>query len=280
MCKLIVSAILAATAVGCGGEFILTVPDAVSAAGADVPVTVRLQRHEFWRMTDALEDAALRMCVMAPGDDAPMSCQRAAYTHSDGYATALLPAIGAPGRYALSVCHQDTQGDEVCRTGRCYVLEPSRLAVVVDWEAVEDADDAREAAESLSRLAAGGVRILYAADDAAGEPDTAHAHLATAGLPDGPVLSWGRRRDWLGRERSVTGSLPTAKKRLAGLVVAVGVEDDFLRAAAELHLAAIEVSPDAAGWSDFADRVTGSPLMGEQDFSAVTADVVRQQLGR
>jgi len=270
---------LAAVLAGCSGQVTITVPDAVAASPADAPVAVRLQQQEFWKLQVPVEGALLRMSVVPDNT-------RAAYTRADGYASAAVPAPAEPGRYVLTVMLQDHRGDEACQTGTCYVLDPNRLAVVIDWEAIEDDDQARQAAEPLARLARAGVQIVYAATGT--DPCQAHRFLADQGLPDGPVLSWGTKSNWRGKHLQVTGSLPTARSQLPALLIAAGPEDDFLRAAEQLNIVAISIGAgrereyiEVPDFAAFADRLLAAEgLLGEKDFKTVSTDAVGDAMRR
>lgn len=279
MNRLIIGILLTSTLVGCSGRYILAIPDAVAASGSDAPVTVQLRRQEFWMLRPPVRGAVLRMWVI-PGQ------QRAAYTRRDGWAFAAVPAPAEVGTYTLTICHQDPRGDAFAREGSCYVMDRRRLVVAVDWEAIEDAHSADSAAGPLARLAAAGVQIAYVVTDAGRSPE-AHDWLKTHGLPDGPVLSWGWRRNWRGKAIAVTGSLPTIREQLPGLTVAAGPEDDFLRAAEELNMVAVSVGVargkrfvEFADWSALADRLLAAgALLGERDFSTISSESIRQGLG-
>lgn len=240
---------------GCSGEYLVTLPDVVAAAGNEAVVVARVQRHEVFIVAPPVRDAVVVMWV-------DPDQHRAAHTDSRGYATVMLPVPDQIGRYEITLHHQDERGDEVTATGRCYVMDASKLTVAVDWEAIEDADDARAAAAALGPLQEAGVQIVYAAEDEAATPNEAHRWLTTHGLPDGPVLSWGYRRNWRWKAQELRGSLPAAREVLGGLTIVAAGDDDLARAAAEMHMVAIGVGinagPDSinvADWPAFADRV-------------------------
>jgi hypothetical protein len=277
--KTIIGMILSAALAGCGGGYIMTIPDTVAAAGSQAPAAIRMQRHEFWFFRPAVKDAAVRMWI-DPAD------QRAAYTHADGYAAASVPAPSQPGRYALTVSHQDIYGDEATAQGACYVLSVDRLTVLVDWKAVDGDAEAVVVARDLDRLAKAGVQIAYAAVEPASRPAEAHAWLESHGLPDGPVLCWGVKKTWSGNVSAVTGTLPTARRQLPALLIAAGPEDDLLIAARRLNMLAVQIGPrrsagftGSADWFELADRILAArDLLGERDFSSATADTIRRQI--
>ena len=48
---------------GCGGQYVLTVPDQVALAGAEAGLGVRLERSSFLWMTSSVEDEAVQFQV-------------------------------------------------------------------------------------------------------------------------------------------------------------------------------------------------------------------------
>lgn len=178
---------VAALAVGgCGGQYVLTVPDQVAPAGGQVRTIVRLQRHEFLRLTPAVEDAALRFRV----DDGPA---RAAFTDEDGYAAVALPAPDEPGRHEVSIAYQDHYGDELAGAAPLYVFPPDARIVAVDVDCLPPASETEIAAKALQRIAAD-ARVLYLTRSEVREHARVHERLERGGYPDGPVLLWQRRR--------------------------------------------------------------------------------------
>ncbi len=179
---------LAATAatVGCGGEYKMTVPDAVAPAGEEAPIVVRLQRNDFLILDMAVEQVPIGLQV----DDAQ---QRYAYTDKFGYAGTLVPVPDEPGMYPLELYHQDSdEGDEVRGTGRVYVWDPNRPVVAVDLDCLPLAGDGR-AAEALTRWASQ-AHIAYFTREPVSEHAGLHRVLASGGYPDGPILLWKRQR--------------------------------------------------------------------------------------
>jgi len=94
---------------GCGGEYILTVPDQLSAAGGDITVVARLQRNDFFVVNLAAEKAYLRFQI---GD----GLERSASTDELGYSGVRLAMPEKPGRYDMAIRYQDDDGDESAKT--------------------------------------------------------------------------------------------------------------------------------------------------------------------
>ncbi len=277
MNKLIVVAALAAFVAGCGGEYMLTVPDTVTVAGGDAPVVVRLQQKEFWRHTPAQADAVVRLWVLPEQ-------KRAAYTDEYGYAASAVAVPAQPGRYAVTVCHKTPRGVDVRQLGACYVLKPRRLVVVVDFSAIDTPATARAAAEALDMLGQAGVQVAYASTAMAPRPEKAHQWLTWLGLPDGPVLGWSWRKDWRRRPVEVTGSMRGVRDYVPAMAVAVGYDEEFCRAAEHLNMAAVRLGgaggPTPGGWADFADRLlAAASLLGEQDFAGRSGEDVGKAIG-
>lgn len=217
---------------GCGGYYILSVPDQVAPAGAEAPVVVRLQRNDFLVLAFPAKGAAMRFRL----GDGP---QRGAYTDDLGYAGVTVKAPDRPGRVELSVDHMDFDGDEIGGKGCLYVWDPGRPIVAVDadclpmplpvkvnpsramgsaWEktaiflhlkrpATQPAEPrrvpaekagahgaVREAVEALERIAAS-AHVLYLTRRRLMEHADLHEDLAKLGYPDGPVLLW-KRQGW------------------------------------------------------------------------------------
>jgi len=264
---------------GCSGEYLVTLPDAAGPASGEAVAVARLQRHEFLWLAPAVTDAVVVMWI-DPDE------HRAAYTDSAGYATARLPVSKEPGRYETILRHQDERGDVVVHTGRCYVLDGGKLILAVDWEAIEDGDQAAAAAQPLQSLAAAGVQIVYAAEGALAEPTEAHRWLTAHDLPDGPVLSWGWRRNWYFRREGLVGSLPAVREGLAGLCIVAAGDDDLGWAAAEMNMITMGVgvkaaadSIDVADWAALAKRVLAAHVvLGDRDLDPAAVPLVREAL--
>ena len=79
--RALMAVLSAALGGGCGGQYILTVPDQVAPAGGQAATVARLQRSEFGSFAPPVKKAALRF----QADGGPL---RGAYTDSQGYAAA------------------------------------------------------------------------------------------------------------------------------------------------------------------------------------------------
>jgi len=225
----------AATACGCGGDYILTVPDQIAPVGGEAVTVVRLQRNDFFVLAPAIEEAAMRFRAA----DGPL---RGAYTDKLGYAGAAVPVPREPGRYAMEVAHLDIHGDEVARKADLYVWEPSRPVVAVDMDCLPGLwiGSSKSASDALRGLAVG-ANLLYLTRRSARRHRTAHEALTKAGYPAGPVLTWQRERWHIVRdgrfrlprivvESRLVSQLPELRKSFPGLTM--GVCDSALAARA------------------------------------------------
>lgn len=174
---------------GCGGQYVVSAPDQVGAAGSEAPVVIRLQRNDFFVLDMAWKEAPIRFHISRGG-------QRVAYTDDDGYAGTLVPTPVKPGHYAVTIEYQDLDGEEIFAQAPVYVWDPAETVVVVEYEALPmDVLDleAAEAAEALQAVAKG-ARIVYLTRYDVDEHQYAHQQLAAGGYPAGPVLRWTRER--------------------------------------------------------------------------------------
>jgi hypothetical protein len=179
----------AALCTGCGGQYVLTVPEQVVPAGEQAVPVVRLQRNEVYVYAQPVRRAAMRFSVA----EGPV---RGAYTDELGYAGTYVPTPDKPGRYELTVKHLDYQGDQVRKSVPVYVWDPARAALAVDIDALpwlrgEAISQASAALNSLARDA----NVLYLTRSGSQGQKAAYNRLAEAGFPDGPILMW-QRESW------------------------------------------------------------------------------------
>jgi len=224
MCAFLTAAMLG----GCGGELILTAPDAVGLPGEPAVTVVRVQRREIWRYAPPAEGAAVTARI---GPD----MLRSGRTDSSGYAAVALPAPRQPGRNEVKISHQDLWGDEATAVAFLYVMDPDRPVLAVDMDSLPTGKAGGEAVGALACLAEE-AQILYVSQEKAGDPHGAHAKLDAAGLPDGPVIPWiksSRWKDALPWRKDSMPSLAALRGRLPRMSWAVAAEDDeaeeFLR---------------------------------------------------
>jgi len=199
---------------GCGGDYILTVPDQLSAAGNDITVVARLQRNDFFILNLASVKAYLRFQI---GD----GIERCASTDKLGYSAVRMSMPRKPGRYDLAIRYQDDDGDEVAKTIAVYAWDPAKPVIAIDmdplprrrakltqgrkgwWTALvkytidllprtapADAPSARAALARLAEKA----NILYLTRRTVVNHSQCRSELSRHGYPDGPVLMWRRQR--------------------------------------------------------------------------------------
>lgn len=187
MFRMSIAVVLSAALGGCGGHYILTVPDQIAPAGGDATTVVRLQRNDFFVLSLPVKDAPIRFRV-AEGKE------RAAHSDKLGYAGTTVSVPATVGRHVLNVDLQD-RGDEIHTEAPVYVWDPDRPILAVDLDTLpqiwaEEIDQARPALQSL----AGRMNILYVTRRPVSEHAAAHEMLAGLKYPDGPVLLWQRER--------------------------------------------------------------------------------------
>lgn len=199
---------------GCGGDYILTVPDQLSAAGGDVTVVARLQRNDFLVLNLASVKSYLRFQI---GD----GIERSASTDKLGYSAVRMPMPEKPGRYDLAIRYQDDDGDEISKTQGAYAWDPDRPVIAVDMDQLPrrrakltkgrkgwwtgmvkytvdllpraEPADAPSATAAMAKLAEK-ANILYLTRRAVVNHLQCRSELAQHGYPDGPVLMWRRQR--------------------------------------------------------------------------------------
>ena len=174
---------------GCGGHYILLVPDHVVPVGAEVAVVAQLRRNDFFVLDLVVRGAAMKFRV-------GRGRMRAAYTDKLGYAGALVPVPDRSGRYRLSVRHTDPEsGEEIAGGAYLYVWDAARPVLAVDLESLPYLGQADlPAARAVLRRFARDGNVLYLTRRRGSEHDLAHGRIMACEYPDGPVLLWRRKR--------------------------------------------------------------------------------------
>ena len=172
---------------GCGGQYILTVPDMIAPAGGEGVAVIRLQRNEFYLFGSAIKQAAMRLQIDG-------EIERGAYTDDLGYAGTTLPAPKTPGLYDLKVAYTDVWGDEISTKSRAYVWDANAPVVAVDLDCLPGLllGFSKQSALAIKRVA-GGANIVYLTRRSVSSHAKLHIELASAGYPDGPILEWQRQ---------------------------------------------------------------------------------------
>ena len=174
---------------GCGGHYIMTIPDQMAAAGGQAAAVVRLQRNDFFVLSPAVKKAAIRFRI----GDGPL---RGAYTDDLGYAATMVRVPDRPGQYRLKVAHLDIWGDEVKAEAPVFAWPTDRPVIAVDMDCLPGLwlGSSDKAARAMRRLVVG-ANLLYLTRRSTKRHGRAHELLRKAGYPDGPVLAW-RRQYW------------------------------------------------------------------------------------
>ncbi len=195
---------------GCGGYYLLTVPDQLaSETGALVPV-VRLQRNDFFFLALAAPDQPMRFRLYPTPDTSHgavgQSPLRSANTDKMGYAGVHFPmsekpVSGKAGLYYMKVALQDLEGEELFSAVPVFVWNAAKPVVAVDLDCLPQlgAVDREEAAAAL-RTIYKSANLLYLTRRSRRTQERAHILLAECQYPDGPVLLWQRQRWHIVRE--------------------------------------------------------------------------------
>ena len=236
---------------GCGGYYVMTVPDAVAPAGGRTTTVMRLQRNDFFVLAPPIKGAAIRMRIEG-------GRERAAYTDELGYAGTMLGAPSKLGRHTLTVSHQDDVGEEIDGQAAVYVWQSDRPTVAVDLACLPTRDSAgAEAARGAIASLAKGSNILYLTTRPVHKHARAHAALAAGGYADGPVLLWRRRRWHIVRkgltlprvvfESRLVSQLSELRKTFSGLTTGVCGSRLAAKAFADAGMRVVVIGPADAG---------------------------------
>ncbi len=241
---------------GCGGEYSLTVGDQVMPAVGQATVVARLRRNDFFVLDLPVKQAALRFRIA----ECPPRC---ATTDKLGYAAAQLDVPASPGRYVVTIEHQDIQGDEVAAKAPAYVWDAQKPVIAVDLDCLprrRQRQDVASARLAINRLG-GAANIIYLTRRSTGSHEQCHEDLKADGYPDGPVLLWRKQRWHIvpGRykiprvvvESRLMSQLKQLRREFAGL--SVGICDSSL--AAEAFIQAGMTAAVIGGASVKADKV-------------------------
>lgn len=221
---------------GCS-NYVLTAPDQLGPAGGEAVAIVRLQRREAWLVSLPVKQAL--MSFQADGQQ-----QRGAYTDDSGYAGTTVPLPDRPGRYDMSVCHTDREGDLICTSVPAYAWDPNALAAAVDLDHLpkEGSDQASAAAATLSELGER-ANLVYFTRRPIREHREIHEELVRRGCPDGPVLPWEREYWHLSEggwrvvvESRLVGQLPDLCRMLPRLKLGVAASELAVKAFTEAGL--------------------------------------------
>ncbi len=195
---------------GCGGYYVLTVPDQLAPkGGAAVPVA-RLQRNDFFFLALPAKKQPMRFQIYRtpqtehepPGKGKERGCS----TDDLGYAAVEIPMSQEPvldrgGVYFMKVSLQDFEGEEISATVPLYVWDPKKPVVAVDADYIpgEGFFEETEASAALQKIART-ANILYLTRKNRRTQQRFHERLQRGRFPDGPILPWQRRRWHIVRE--------------------------------------------------------------------------------
>ncbi len=192
----VITAVLTlALGAGCGGHYILLVPDHVAPVATDAAVVIQLRRNDFFILDLVVKDALMEFRV--EGDR-----MRAAFTDKLGYAGTSVPVPDRVGRYHVLVNHADHQtSEEIAGVAYLYVWDAAEPVMAVDLDSLPylGHPDVPAAQAVLRRLARKG-NVLYLTRQKVEEHDLAHGRIMACEYPEGPVLLWRRQRWHIVRE--------------------------------------------------------------------------------
>ena len=248
---------------GCGGYYILTVPDHIAPAGAEGVVAARLQRNDFFVLSMPVDDAPLRFRI-------DLKDMRAGYTDKTGYAGSVIRAPSEPGTYHLTVAHQDFEGEEVEGAATMYVMSPDRDIIVVDLDCLPRGGSRHvvDAVRAISE-AARKANVLYLSRRSVSRYQRAHQDLQALGYPEGPILPW-RRTRWhiirSGRfnlprvvfESRLESQLSVLRGMFDGLNVGVCTSSSAARAFSEAGMRTVFVGKGRAKVANLTRRISWS----------------------
>jgi len=187
---------------GCGGYYVLTVPDQVAPVDGKAVATVRLQRNDFLVLVLPEKGQPMRFSIQDPGADSGSGGrgrEMSAQTDLEGYAgvpfsMSAPPVNGKPGVYTLEVRLQDMYGDRLKRRSRLFVWDPQQHLIAVEMDALPMFGSGKEKATAALRRAKRKANIVYLTEHSMRDYESQHNLLAEAGYPDGPILLWQYRR--------------------------------------------------------------------------------------
>ena len=200
LCSIAMLACIATS--GCGGFYVLTVPDHVASADKTAVATLRLQRNDFFVLTLAEEGRPMRFSITPVGaahNDSSNEYEMSARTDDNGYAgvpfsMANSPVNGTPGIYDLHIKLQDMRGFRLNTISKLYVWDPKKPVVVVELNAIPmmmgGLNNATKVLKQLKKKA----NIVYLTDVYMKDYSSVHQQLKDFDYPDGPVLLWEYRR--------------------------------------------------------------------------------------
>lgn len=204
MRTLLLLCLLAPVLGGCGGYYILTVPDQLASSEGELVPVVRMQRNDFFVLALAAKNKAMRFRIYPTPDTSPRGPGegplRSAGTDKTGYAGVHFsmsepPVKGNPGLYYLKVALQDIEGEELSAAVPLFVWDPKKPVVAVDFDCLPKGFlTAEDPAVTALNQIADTANLVYLTRESRRTQEDAHRRIAEVGYPDGPVLLWQRKR--------------------------------------------------------------------------------------
>ncbi len=243
----------AANLAGCGGAYILTVPQQVGPAGGEAAVIARVERSEIFLLATPVDKGPVSFTLT--GDAAST---RAGYTDKLGYAGAVLKMPETPGKYEFVAQIQDSRGASARKYSTVHVLDPREPVAAVDLDSIlaGGVEDTSAAADALTKLAADLQLVYLTRKNSAAHADL-QASLAKIGLPTGAILTWTHQRWRVSRdgklnlprlvfESRMVSQLANLRKALPGLTIGICNSQVAGRAFAEAGMRAVLIGQTSA----------------------------------
>ncbi|MBN1943368.1 MAG: hypothetical protein JW849_08765 [Phycisphaerae bacterium] len=204
MKKLLCLCLLSPCFGGCGGYYLLTVPDQLAKSDGELVPVIRLQRNDFFFLALPARNQAMRFTLYPTPDTSPgaagESPLRSAGTDKTGYAGVLFsmsrkPVRGKAGLYYMKVALQDVEGAEISAAVPLFVWDSASSVVAVDYDSLPRGYGPDDPAVAALRNIARSAHVVYFTRQSRRTREDAHRRLADAGYPDGPILLW-QRKSW------------------------------------------------------------------------------------
>ncbi len=196
---------------GCGGYYILTVPDQLARTGGRVVPVTRLQRNDFFVLALPMSEQPMRFRIYStyeaaetasknqPVEESLQGPVRVCSSDKIGYSAVEIPMYenpisNRPGKYFMKVALQDFEGEQIAAIVPLYVWNPQQPVVAVDLDGLprEGSQNVEDAAGALQKIARNN-NILYLTRKNRRTQQVFHERLERDGFPQGPILLWQRK---------------------------------------------------------------------------------------
>jgi len=251
---------------GCGGQYRLASPDQLAEPAGEALTIARLTRQEVYLLDLPVKNALLRFYIASEQQQAS---QRAAFSDSEGCASAAVPVPDKPGVHSIVITHQDIDGKVVWTQVPLYVWPADSALVAVEIEAIptcgENAEHARAALNELSTSR----KVVYLTTKSLRHHHKLHSRLANENLPAGPIVAWTPEQITPGQAEP----LSEIRRMFPNLTAGICASRKSAKALQSAGLEAMTTQTgadwpgvSAVGWQDMPGRLSASPVRhGEGD---------------